>query len=260
MLQRGTCFAPKCRGFTLIELLVVIAIIAILAAILFPVFAKAREKARQYSCLSNLRQIITAALQYAQDYDEMWLPHRTGGWGSPAFNWITILQPYVKNEQIFRCPSNRNVISYTYNFYFGAGGGKLMATIIYPAYSPAFADANGDSNPRQALIFIPNSMTGGTHTHLGRRLANPANPPAGSWNDHANGRVCAYIHNEGANYAFADGHAKWLKASPVRANNCVQPSPVNSMELQFNLPMSGLDWDLDGVIGPNPSSSSCGYE
>ena len=116
------------NGFTLIELLVVIAIIAILAAILFPVFAQARAKARQISCLSNMRQLGTSTAMYVQDYDEQFYPHRfncdAGATCNPLmttnggqFNgitgaaqkkifWISLLQPYVKNYQVFVCPSN----------------------------------------------------------------------------------------------------------------------------------------------------------
>jgi prepilin-type N-terminal cleavage/methylation domain-containing protein/prepilin-type processing-associated H-X9-DG protein len=100
------------RGFTLIELLVVIAIIAILAAILFPVFAQARDKARQASCLSNAKQISLAVMMYAQDYDETlppwWVPNPVptspAGWGS-IYYWYANLLPYVKSHDIFRCPS-----------------------------------------------------------------------------------------------------------------------------------------------------------
>ena len=93
------------RGFTLIELLVVIAIIAILAAILFPVFARAREKARQTSCLSNAKQIMLAVLMYTSDYDEK-LP---GAWAQNASSnlWSAAIEPYVKNAQLFSCPSGQ---------------------------------------------------------------------------------------------------------------------------------------------------------
>ena len=111
----------KRRGFTLIELLVVIAIIAILAAILFPVFAQAREKARQTTCLSNEKQIGTAVMMYTQDYDEI-LPQT--GWQGPCTNPINVTQasdnywsgtyafplacgPYLKNWQVFACPSDK---------------------------------------------------------------------------------------------------------------------------------------------------------
>ena len=101
------------KGFTLIELLVVIAIIAILAAILFPVFAKAREKARQSSCASNLKQLALAIYNYKMDYDETYpLSYPAQGVGAtqvvsgtPTYWWMDLLELYVKSKQVFRCPS-----------------------------------------------------------------------------------------------------------------------------------------------------------
>ncbi|HEY3332194.1 MAG TPA: DUF1559 domain-containing protein [Capsulimonadaceae bacterium] len=133
-------------GFTLIELLVVIAIIAILAAILFPVFATARDKARQTTCTNNCKQIMLAVLQYNQDYDETYPPNYTYSGTFPLVYWFQNLQPYTKSSGVFLCPSDPKPgntgdnsptaypISYLDNIILGGNGnpGNVMATKWYP--------------------------------------------------------------------------------------------------------------------------------
>src|SRR5215216_6607048 len=106
MSDKKWCFYSNSRamkGFTLVELLVVIAIIAILAAILFPVFSRARENARRSSCQSNLKQLGLGMAQYVQDYDERFV-----SWRSTTTGWAELLQPYVKSTQVLQCPSEKN--------------------------------------------------------------------------------------------------------------------------------------------------------
>jgi prepilin-type N-terminal cleavage/methylation domain-containing protein/prepilin-type processing-associated H-X9-DG protein len=204
----------KREGFTLIELLVVIAIIAILAAILFPVFAKAREKARQTSCLSNIKQIALGALMYVQDYDESFPGHECG-WQSP---WGTCdgvasarpnqcyagkIEPYTKNIQIFKCPSGtqwaapgRSGNGYGNNLRYiagriGSANCVSQARVLSPAETIWFADAV------RGYIRAPICCGVTTITPL---CVNAPTVDGIAWQ-----------HNEGANFACVDGHAKWEK-------------------------------------------------
>jgi prepilin-type N-terminal cleavage/methylation domain-containing protein len=148
MLLKRSCRTPSRRGFTLIELLVVIAIIAILAAILFPVFARVREKARTASCLSNLRQIGIAAQIYIQDYDETF-PYGGRQWphGSMVDVW-NIVGPYMKNAQLLICPSDGRP---PWNVQWASiNNPPLVSEIKFPAsyYYPFhfYNELNSDAN------------------------------------------------------------------------------------------------------------------
>lgn len=190
-------FIMNRRGFTLIELLVVIAIIAILAAILFPVFARAREKARQTSCLSNLKQLGLAILSYTQDYDEC-MPLAPDAGAQASSWWQNSLVPYIKNEQIYVCPSDKTLsLGYGYNYRHlrtsgSTGAGISIAKIDRP--SERYVMMDGRARCVYCVFCWPNPENEG--------------PYGDNW----------YIrprHNDGANVNFADGHAKWLDNSTI---------------------------------------------
>jgi prepilin-type N-terminal cleavage/methylation domain-containing protein len=195
------------HGFTLIELLVVISIIALLAAILFPVFARARENARRASCSSNVKQIMLGVMQYTQDYDER-VP------GSSANNDRTFydyVEPYIKSRAVFVCPSNsKKSVGYGYNYaYFAklpanapiSGGCINIASVQKPAETVMLTDNSAgrdfDYAPRYWRTF------GGAETY--------------GLNDYGD---VSDRHFEGTVVGWADGHAKWLRREKLYAAGC----------------------------------------
>lgn len=244
----------KKRGFTLIELLVVIAIIAILAAILFPVFARARENARRSSCQSNLKQIGLGILQYAQDFDERFMPGANNMSQSGA-GWGTQVQPYVKSIQIFRCPSDPYVqapyfpygaaylpstFSYFYNNNF-AGGFQYDKGYVATPGAPGLNLSQVNVPTRTVMVWecaigywYPTcTREVGCNSGLGE-----ATSPAANGNEYggtpavpATGQLSGGIgagttisgvgskprHFDGANYLAADGHVKYFRPEVISA-------------------------------------------
>ena len=221
----------KARAFTLIELLVVIAIIAILAAILFPVFAQARESARMTACISNGKQIGLGLNMYLQDYDEAFPP---ADYGAPVtaapftnFAWFSgaggsvyyppccfdLLQPYEKSLQIHKCPSDSTGIPTQLTLGVN-GAGQPLQPLSYAlnryffydistfTFKPAAAYTLSSIARPSSRIFITESVS-----KLGRELIGPSNLSLVS-----NGQPpLLKRHREGGVYVYADGHAKWHK-------------------------------------------------
>jgi prepilin-type N-terminal cleavage/methylation domain-containing protein/prepilin-type processing-associated H-X9-DG protein len=223
------------NAFTLIELLVVIAIIAILASILFPVFAQAREKARGTACLSNTKQMSLALQMYSQDYDEM-IPftyYYVDAGGIGRFHWTKMLYPYTKNDAIFACPSDTDPTPISSSNGFPDFQSPKVSyipnyTVMPPwDFAPISLSAIGSPASVIAIAEKRNKVgTSQTKTYAGTtsfvlisasprtfRYVTATEAAAALAAKSTSGltRVASTRHSEGSNYVFLDGHAKWHK-------------------------------------------------
>ena len=229
----------KHSGFTLIELLVVIAIIAILAAILFPVFQKVRENARRASCQSNEKQIALAVVQYNQDFDEKYPSSVQGG---TNYRFPGLIYSFVKSADVFHCPDDSGVNntaasaagngifdreSYGYNEAIGngasGGGGIALSQVNNPADLCLLAEdllgvVNGQSYGFYSKYSVaPQNFEQNGYPRMwysGATGTPVADPPPGGDGD---GEYTTPIarHTGGANVAFTDGHVKWLRFETI---------------------------------------------
>lgn len=218
------------RAFTLIELLVVIAIIAILAAILFPVFAQAREAARKTSCVNNLKQIGMGIMQYVQDYDETYPCNWYGGlWNSsPAvggpYKWMDAIYPYVKNEGVYNCPSDASNRKYINNTRLAAPGevnwGSYVTNVAYWDGGPGSPPSSDVNNVKVSLAMVARPAdtiwagdgNGGFQVawpNIGAQpVINQVKPRRLGLNNGTDFHEGAWVerHQEKVNVIWADGH------------------------------------------------------
>lgn len=207
------------RAFTLIELLVVIAIIAILAAILFPVFAQAREKARQASCISNSKQINLGIAMYVQDYDEKWPYCAWNNNNTLGLHWEDSTAPYIKNTQVWQCPDGGDTLGWL-GGWNEVNGYKNRYCHYTWNESAAWDVKTAVCNNVATTYLIMDKGNSQCFTAWYDWVGRAMNTVTDNWVSQPG------PHNEGKVVGFADGHSKWMRSSQITARD-VDPNGVN---------------------------------
>jgi prepilin-type N-terminal cleavage/methylation domain-containing protein/prepilin-type processing-associated H-X9-DG protein len=267
------------KGFTLIELLVVLAIIGILAAILFPVFARARENARRASCMSNMKQMGMGVLQYIQDYDEHYpiawyganpddntISYKQTQPGTPGYQfatygasdsvgvghwitWMDLIYPYVKSVQLFECPSfnetsytNSHGLQYQMNgAYSNAVTTNYTSTSIYSYATGQYGNAILHNGTSASAILRP-SETLMIFEARGNYCAYGLMGEASFLP--TNGQTALEPHLEGMNLVFGDGHVKWESSSQIlAATPGTDSNACNLTSINSNRPLCSKLWN-----------------
>ena len=227
------------RGFTLIELLVVIAIIAILAAILFPAFAKARESARRISCVNNMKQMGTAAMQYTQEYDETLVRPAYGPGGSPQnqnsdatqyYKWMDAIQPYIKSEASFNCPSDSVNEGYKFRTPWEFGSYAINQITGGPSGNNVDVAMSAVQEP-SGTVYVTETLKPSALQRWridGDGVSAPldlaASPPTG-FGGSFGGKVVGR-HLDTVNVLFVDGHVKSMRLGDLNARAASNPNVV----------------------------------
>lgn len=237
-LGRSThAVSHRFRGFTLLELLIVIAILVLLAALLLPAFARSREDGRRSTCMSNLQQIALAVQQYAKDNDARYPLTEVNDEGDP-YGWADAVEPYLKNRQVFQCPSENTLaasapaevgfLDYIYNSNLDG-----QPETVFEAVSNTILHADGISYTARESADGHEGSSADCHGISGTPGAEPR-----PWLLIQEGQVAhpvATRHVAGVNYAFVDGHVKWLQPSSVW-DWCSEPTDRASFAFRIGAP------------------------